>query len=427
MGAFHRGRRRAGALLARALRHCQTVVLLPLTNVRTSTAAPRIKDHPDRSRDARTCQQTPLSLSSRLRTMGFSVRLVPGVRVRVSSRGVRTSLGPRAARLHLGAGAPGFSTGIGPVTYSTSLGVARRTSSGSITRSVEAASRAEAAEQLIEVYKRIDNLHRQEFPPATRPLAPPLDEINEVEIWNLHRAAHLQGVSWFARDHRRQALANAEADARQEIDWHRWQLATQQEDAQAVLDREWQSLVDNQPEVVMSALAAAFEDNDAAAAPLSVSGGEATLVVIVPAADAMPQRKPDLTPAGRLTIKTLPKKEAADWHKHAVAGCVLVTAREAFAVAPGLRSVRFVAVAVADSDSYGNHIPHVLVAAKINRAAVDGVQWATTDSIQVLNDTCTDLHVRQVGVTKAFMPLDLSDEPELAELLEAIRYDDLVD
>ena len=37
--------------------------------------------------------------------MGMSVRLAPGVRVRVSSRGVRTSVGPRVARLHVGGGA----------------------------------------------------------------------------------------------------------------------------------------------------------------------------------------------------------------------------------------------------------------------------------------------------------------------------------
>lgn len=52
--------------------------------------------------------------------MGFSVRMAPSVRVRVSSSGVRTSVGSRAARVHIGGGAPAFSSGAGPVTYSTS-------------------------------------------------------------------------------------------------------------------------------------------------------------------------------------------------------------------------------------------------------------------------------------------------------------------
>ena len=45
--------------------------------------------------------------------MGVYLRLLPGVKVRVTRRGVRWGLGPRAARLHLGAGGPGVSTGVG--------------------------------------------------------------------------------------------------------------------------------------------------------------------------------------------------------------------------------------------------------------------------------------------------------------------------
>src|SRR5437899_2323136 len=48
--------------------------------------------------------------------IGFGFKVVPGVRVRVSSRGVRTSLGPRVARVHVGAGRTTISSGAGPVT-----------------------------------------------------------------------------------------------------------------------------------------------------------------------------------------------------------------------------------------------------------------------------------------------------------------------
>jgi hypothetical protein len=55
-----------------------------------------------------------------------SIRVTPGVRVRLTSRGVRTSIGPRVARLHVGAGRTGVSTGAGPVTAYTSAGSSRR-------------------------------------------------------------------------------------------------------------------------------------------------------------------------------------------------------------------------------------------------------------------------------------------------------------
>jgi hypothetical protein len=46
-----------------------------------------------------------------VREMGIYLRILPGVKVRLTRRGVRWGLGPRAARLHLGAGGPGVSTG----------------------------------------------------------------------------------------------------------------------------------------------------------------------------------------------------------------------------------------------------------------------------------------------------------------------------
>lgn len=351
--------------------------------------------------------------------------MAPGVRVRVSSRGVRTSIGPRAARVHLGAGAPGFSTGVGPVSYYTSLGVGRRSTSGAVTRSVAASSRAEAAEQLVEVYSRIADLHKQEFPAVQRPLAPPPPAVLVEEIQKRHRKEAVKGISIFSFARRREARARAEHSALHEIAERHAQNAREQAEYQARIDQAWGALLANDPETVMGMLAAAFEDNDAAAAPLGVVDGEATLVVVVPAASQMPEKKPDVTPGGRPTIKALPKKEAADWHKFAVAGCILVTVKEAFAVAPALASVRIVATSVPERDAYGVRKPNVLVAARFERARLEGVQWQTVDSIRILNDTSSELRISQVGVTKALAPLSLDDEPALQSLVEAIDYDEL--
>ena len=60
--------------------------------------------------------------------MGFGFRLMPGVRLRVSSRGVSAGLGPRIARVHVGRGV-GVSSGIGPFSAYTSLTRGRRRSS----------------------------------------------------------------------------------------------------------------------------------------------------------------------------------------------------------------------------------------------------------------------------------------------------------
>ena len=54
--------------------------------------------------------------------MGFSLKLAPGVRVRVSSHGVRAGIGPRVARVHVGTGRTGFSSGLGPLSVYAGAG-----------------------------------------------------------------------------------------------------------------------------------------------------------------------------------------------------------------------------------------------------------------------------------------------------------------
>src|SRR5437868_6194553 len=54
--------------------------------------------------------------------MGFSMKIMPGVRIRASSRGLSAGIGPRAARVHVGTRGVGVSTGAGPFGAYAHLG-----------------------------------------------------------------------------------------------------------------------------------------------------------------------------------------------------------------------------------------------------------------------------------------------------------------
>ncbi|MGP0022296.1 MAG: DUF4236 domain-containing protein [Streptosporangiaceae bacterium] len=140
--------------------------------------------------------------------MGFSVKIAPGVRVRASSRGVRTSIGPRAARVHVGAGRTGFSTGVGPVGFYTAAGKTRRRTTASrgrspsvaqLQRQAAAAQKAQEAERLAAAIRDILNVHRQEFPPVQRPLAPPPVLPDEKKTRAQHEHAAVKGIGLFKR------------------------------------------------------------------------------------------------------------------------------------------------------------------------------------------------------------------------------------
>lgn len=370
--------------------------------------------------------------------MGFSVRLAPGVRVRASSRGVRTSIGPRVARVHVGAGRTGVSTGVGPVGYYTSVGGTRsrapsRSGSSAATRQLAAANRAAAAQQKAEEGERLADalaavldLHRAEFEPAQRPVAPPPPPIDVDAVRAPHVRAAKAATGIFARADRKAALAEAERRTLAEVAVLQQSFAEQQAAWQRQLDAQWQALSSNEPDAVLAALAEAFEDNEAAAAAVGVEGQEVSLVVLVPPASALPERRPTLTQAGNLSLKKLTKRETADIYKMLVCGHLLVTVKEAFAVAPRLAAARVVAMRPAPADAYGAVKPEVLLATRLERSALQGIRWADADAPQIVNDAGTGTMLNQKGSTQELTPLDLSKEPDLQALVRAVDFEDLL-
>ncbi len=175
----------------------------------------------------------------------------------------------------------------------------------------------------------------------------------------------------------------------------------------------------------MGTLAEAFEDNEAAAAPIGVVGSEASVVVVVPPTSAVPERLPATTAAGNLSLKKMTKRQHADIYKLLVCGYVLATVKEAFAVAPGLTHVRVVALRRAETDAYGKARIEALLAARFSRDALFGVQWATVDAAVIVNDVSTDRIARLSGPNKEFSAIDLAGEPDLAAVIAAVDLTEL--
>jgi hypothetical protein len=53
------------------------------------------------------------------------------------------------------------------------------------------------------------------------------------------------------------------------------------------------------------------------------------------------------------------------------------------------------------------------------------VHWDTADAARIVNDVATDRLLNEAGRTKALTAIDLTDEPELAALIDAVDLDDL--
>ena len=371
--------------------------------------------------------------------MGFSVKLAPGVRVRVSSRGVRAGIGPRVARVHVGTGRTGLSSGLGPFSVYGAVGGERRRKSGGrssgrpsgavLERQAAAARRAQAeagkaseAQRLAGIFQEIISLHRHDFPPVEQPVAPmpDLPDPNAVREW--HEKNALRGVGMFDRARRGAARQYAAQAAQAELN-DRWRQAqAEQAHAQQELDTQWARLTGNDPDTVLATLAEAFEDNEASAAPVGIDGTELSLIVLVPDENAVPERLPATTQAGNLTLRKLPKAERSALYLLFIAGHVLVTLREAFAVAPGIEAARVIAVRRSGPDIYGRPVLDCMVAGRWTRTAFNGVRWADADAGNILAGTATELVLNQKR--GQILPIDLSTEPEIRDLLSTMDTTD---
>ena len=72
------------------------------------------------------------------------------------------------------------------------------------------------------------------------------------------------------------------------------------------------------------------------------------------------------------------------------------------------------------ADAYGKVRADAILAAQIPRAALNGVQWTRTDAFTILNEISSELLIRIAGTSKAFAPLNLKTEPEIAGLIDGV-------
>ena len=353
---------------------------------------------------------------------GIGIRVFPGVRISASSRGVRAGIGPRVARVHVGAGPVGFSTGAGPVTLWTGGRRRRRrraaTAVAGYEREVRRTQRAQDLATVAEVNHLLVSLlgvHTENFPPAT-PRQAEAEPVNADAVIKEHVDASLHGISILKRNERRAAREHAQAEAQATIAKLDLKREQQRAHDQRELDEAWKRLQDNDPETVLAALEAAFEDNEFPAAPLDCDGEDIFLLVTLPSRDAIvPNRKVGETPSGKTTIVKRTKTEQNVLYLGMMASAVIATCSEAFAVAPGARQAT---VLVIRKDGLAQTIAP-LALFSLDRATITEAQSCDcAAALELLNRAPIVINPR--GRAHDLEPLDPSAAPGLPEVLERI-------
>ena len=355
--------------------------------------------------------------------MGLSVRLAPGVRVRVSSRGVRTSVGPRVARLHVGGGRPGVSTGAGPFGFYSSLGNASRPSTGRSAStsghgSTAQAAKVQRAQEILELERALASIHRAPFPTLRKAVAASPPPIDENAVRARHRQAAKRGVSWFDFAGRRQAVVAAAKAAEKEVTQLRRAALDVQAGEQQRIDESRTRLQANDSAAVLERVAEAFDDNQAPSAPLGLDGSRLDVAMLAPSEEVLPLESVGTTAAGNLSVRKSTNSHRAELYRALVAGGMIATAREALAVAPGLTAVRVCAIRPVSAASGGAF--EALALAELTRESLQLVDLSE-EAEGTLRNAATSLLWSTKGAAAALQGLPANAAPGLQELLAQVN------
>jgi hypothetical protein len=358
--------------------------------------------------------------------MGFGIRIMPGVRIRASSRGISAGIGPRVARVHVGSRGVGVSSGIGPFSaYSHLGGGGRRRSGGGYSisayeREVRRAERQQELDQWYELNQRLiefGHAHKQSFPAAERLVVSP-QPVDRAELQARFEQEALDGVSWYRRAERRAATEQAAAQAEQEAQAEERRRADAARRDQVLVDEYWQHLLDNNPERVLGAIEEAFEDNEAPAAAIDCQGDSLTLVMRFPPPDTVvPEREVGLTPTGRPTSRKRTKTARNDLYTEVLASNALATVKEAIAVAPGINEARLLVIRDERTSDNG-HLLTPLYCGRFERRYLDDLDWQHVDPLTEIEDA--EGLINPKGRTRELAPLDLIGEPDVRSVVEEI-------
>jgi hypothetical protein len=362
----------------------------------------------------------PAAPASTFRRVPFSLTLAPGVQIQASRDGLQTNLGPRTQRVYVGQRFANPANPIPPLTFYVPSGPRRQQLSYLAPQLPPPVDKAQQAQALTSAINGIRKLHHQDFPLVQRLIVAYPSPPDHAAILRRRMNDALARVSIFRRSTRKAAEAAAVLATRMECDELNAAGQAQYVAVQQEVDQLWQRLATNDSDVVMAVLSRTFQNSGAHAAPLGVWETEAQLALLAPDVAALPDRRPTTTAAGNLSLKKLTKGEMVDLYKQLVAGLVLTTAKESFAVAPGMTEVRIVALRSTPADAYGKVRPEAILAARVSQAALKGVQWTKADALTILDGISSELVTRVMGPSKAFAPLDLKMEPEIARLVDVM-------
>jgi hypothetical protein len=234
-------------------------------------------------------------------------------------------------------------------------------------------------------------VQRQRFQPAARPIIPAPDPVDGRPHYDSCWKARRGEARFWQQARRRVIRAEIKAETDTWVARRAQEAKVGRQQAQAHADSWWADLTAGGVAVVTSALEAAFADNPAPVRVDNLTKHAASLTLLLPAVAVLPDRRPHVTPGGKLSTKPWTKTDLQQTYAELLGAHLLATIRETLAVAPAITSIRVVGRRTADD----GHLFDITVARDDN--------WADDRAgMAILNSADHGLH--RVGRTSEVQP-----------------------
>lgn len=288
--------------------------------------------------------------------MGVKMRVMPGVDIGVSPRGMRADFGPTFARVSVGSDSASWSSDLGPFSIGAKLGEdpPEPRSYAAELRDLEARARGAVTaagweairnyhDRLLGVADRTFELARSPMS-AVQQLLPDAGGQSEPDSGPDSAGPSRDKVATDPAQRGRGPIGRLQ-DAVLDLAGGVLPLPSSRStrDQEARLAH-WQALMDNDPATVMVALAKAFDASESPATAFNVEGSTAFVVLSVPAPDVFGAVEASLTEKGIRSLLPLGGVRRNERFRRMVEAQAFATARQAFAVAPGIQDVTVVVV-----------------------------------------------------------------------------------
>lgn len=269
------------------------------------------------------------------------------------------------------------------------------------------------ARQGISIFKMHDRIG------AARKADQTAEAAAEVEVERRQQARQAEQVRldglWAKLEQARGSVAK---QAPVEVETEKQRCETKRDEEQADLDAEWAKLTANDPMTTIAVLEQAFADNESPAAPIDCDGERTTVVMRFSSPEAIvPERKPAQTPGGKRTLKKRSKTETNALYLEALGSNVLATVKEAFAVAPGTKVVQMLVIRREADKKHAGELVAIYIG-EFDRHRYASGNFGTPGAALV---SAPEAVLNLKGKTEQVAPIDLSERPDLQQVLAQVR------